>query len=145
MAGWEPGWREPTPGREPSKPGLDRRSTGPGEAASPPAPHHSQEALMKSHRRSQLQRSFAAGLAVAALAAPAAQAAPTLEPGTGDTPLSSEAVPVAPDAPAVTTTIDEGFDWGSAAIGAGGAGALIVLITLGGFKYASHTRFRVAP
>ena len=85
---------------------------------------------MTSHRRSQLQRSLAAGLAAAALAAPAAQAAPMLEPGTGDAPLSMgpdtrglEPDPAAP----VTTTIDEGFDWGSAAIGAGGAAAVLLL------------------
>ena len=105
---------------------------------------------MKSHRRSQLQRSLAAGLAVAALAAPA-QAAPILEPGSGDTPQSSgaelrglEPEPVTADSPAVTTTIDDGFDWGSAAIGAGGAGALIVLVSLGGLAYASRGRMPVA-
>ena len=75
-------------------------------------------------------------------AAPAAQAAPIREPGTGDTPLSTE--PVTADSPAMTTTIDEGFDWGSAAIGAGGAGALIVLVSLGGFKLASRDRVRIA-
>jgi hypothetical protein len=89
---------------------------------------------MTSHRRSQLQRSLAAGLAAAALAAPAAQAGPIVEPGSGGVPPSMgpdtrglEADP----APAVTTTIDEGFDWGSAAIGAGGAGMLILLALAG--------------
>ena len=96
---------------------------------------------MRSHRRSQLHRSLAAGLAVAALAAPAAQAAPIREPGTGDAALSTE--PVAADSPAITT-IDEGFDWGSAAIGAGGAGALIVLVSLGGFAYTTRGRMPVA-
>jgi hypothetical protein len=100
---------------------------------------------MTSHRHSNVKRSIAAGLAAAALAAPAAaQAGPTIEPGTGDAALPTESAPVAPESPAVTTTIDQGFDWGSAAIGAGGAGALIVLITLGGMKYASHGRIRVA-
>jgi hypothetical protein len=100
-----------------------------------------------SHRRSTLQRSLAAGLAVAALAAPAAQAYPTREPGTGDTPGSAtiDVTPVEtePAAP-VTTTIDEGFDWGSAAIGAGAAGALLALVSLGGYKFASRNHTRVA-
>ena len=41
-------------------------------------------------------------------------------------------------------TIDEGFDWGSAAIGAGGAGAAIVLVSLGGVAYV-HARHRAPP
>jgi hypothetical protein len=97
---------------------------------------------MTSHRRTQFSRSLAAGLAVAALATPAAQASPMLEPGTGDTALSTE--PAAADSPTITTTIDEGFDWGSAAIGAGGAGALIVLVSLGGFAYTTRGRMPVA-
>ena len=102
---------------------------------------------MRSHRRSQLQRSLAAGLVAAALAAPAAQAAPILEPGSGDAPLSMGPDPrglEADPSPAVTTTIDDGFDWGSAAIGAGGAGALIVLVSLGGFAYTTRGRMPVA-
>ena len=38
--------------------------------------------------------------------------------------------------------IDDGFDWGSAAIGAGGAGALVVLVSLGAFSYASRNRIQ---
>jgi hypothetical protein len=91
---------------------------------------------MTSHRRSQLQRSLAAGFAVAALAAPAAQAVPTREPGTGDAGLPIE--PVADDSPTITTMIDDGFDWGSAAIGAGTAGALLALVSLGGYKFVSR-------
>jgi hypothetical protein len=37
-------------------------------------------------------------------------------------------------------TIDEGFDWGSAAIGAGSAGAVIVLVSLGGAAYVARHR-----
>jgi hypothetical protein len=96
---------------------------------------------MTSHRRTQLQRSLAAGLAATALAAPAAHAAPNIEPSTGDAPASTEQG----SGPPAVTTIDEGFDWGSAAIGAGGAGALIVLVSLGGFTYASRERARLAP
>ena len=40
-------------------------------------------------------------------------------------------------------TIDEGFDWGSAAVGAGGAGAVIV-VSLGAFAFVSRDRMRVA-
>jgi hypothetical protein len=40
----------------------------------------------------------------------------------------------------VVRTIDEGFDWGSAAIGAGGAGAAIVLVSLGGAAYVARRR-----
>ena len=40
--------------------------------------------------------------------------------------------------------IDDGFDWGSAAIGAGGAGAIVVLISLGGVAYSSRHRITVA-
>jgi hypothetical protein len=96
---------------------------------------------MTSHRSSHFRRSLAAGLAVAALAAPAAQASPDRQPGSGDTPGSAaidvtgiETEPAAP----VVTTIDEGFDWGSAAIGAGAAGALLALVSLGGYKFASR-------
>jgi hypothetical protein len=102
---------------------------------------------MTSHRRTQFNRSLAAGLAVAALAAPAAQAVPTREPGTGDTPgsatLDATPIEIEPAAP-VTTTIDEGFDWGSAAIGAGAAGALLALVSLGGYKFVSRDHARVA-
>jgi len=106
---------------------------------------------MTCHRRSQLHCSLVAGFAVAAIAAPAAQAAPIIEPGSGDTPQSSgakilglEPEPIAADSPAVTTTIDEGLDWGSAAIGAGGAGALILLVSVGGIRYASRDHIRLA-
>ena len=101
---------------------------------------------MTSHRRS-LKRSIAAGVAIAALAAPAVQAAPIIEPGTGDTPGSQtlDVTPVETDSPPpVTVTIDEGFDWGSAAIGAGAAGALLALVSLGGYKFVSRGDARVA-
>jgi hypothetical protein len=42
-------------------------------------------------------------------------------------------------------TIDDGFDWGSAAIGAGAGGAVILLVSLGGVAVASRHRMRVAP
>jgi hypothetical protein len=101
---------------------------------------------MTSHRRSQLQRSLVAGLAAAALAAPAAQAAPILEPGSGHARVA-----MGPDArgleadpgPPVTITVDDGLDWGSAAIGAGGAGMLIALALAGGAQ-VNRGRTRVS-
>jgi hypothetical protein len=98
---------------------------------------------MTSHRRSQVRRSLAAAVAIAALAAPAGHAAPIRDPGTGDTPGSALIDPkevVEDQGTPVTTTIDEGFDWGSAAIGAGAAGALLALLSLGGYKFASRAR-----
>lgn len=89
---------------------------------------------MKSHRRSHLLRGLSAGLAVAALAAPAASARPMLDPGSGEAPLT--------DTTPVTVTVDDGIDWGSAAIGAGGAGMLL-LLAAGAATYGSHGRRRV--
>jgi len=81
---------------------------------------------MTSLRRIRIARSLAAGLAAIVLAVPSAQASQRLEPGSGEAP-----------APVETTVIDEGFDWGSAAIGAGGAGAVLVLVSIGGVALAS--------
>jgi len=83
---------------------------------------------------SRITRNISAGIAVMALAAPAAQARPITEQSSGDAPSAPETVP-AESRPA-TTIVDEGFDWGSAAIGAGGAGALIVLSLAGGSHVA---------
>jgi hypothetical protein len=100
---------------------------------------------MTSHRRWKFRRSVAAGLAVAALAVPAAQASPIRDPGAGDTP-GPAAIDVTPveteSAPAVTTLIDEGFDWGSAAIGAGGAAA-VLLLGAAGASALSALRHRI--
>ena len=84
-----------------------------------------------------LARMLAASLAVAALAAPAALAMP--DPG----PIVDEPTSATKNAPVVVRAADEGFDWGSAAVGAGSAGALIVLVSLGGFSYATRDRIRV--
>ena len=78
-----------------------------------------------------IARLVTAGLVAGALAAPAAVAQPI------DDPQTSEP---APSNTPVVRTIDEGFDWGSAAIGAGGAGAVIVLVSLGGVAYVSRHR-----
>jgi hypothetical protein len=87
---------------------------------------------------SGLGRMLAASLAAAALAAPPALA--MSDPG----PVVDEPTLVPTDAPVVVRASDEGFDWGSAAIGAGGAGAVIVLVSLGGFSFATRNRVRVA-
>jgi hypothetical protein len=159
---------------------------------------------MTSPRRSQFHRSLAAGVAAAALAAPAAQAVPSLEPGSGyagqvgttagelrtdaaqaggakapalaqsalrtdaaqsggatapalaQSALRTDAAqaggaqapavapePITIEAPAVTTIVDDGFNWGSAAIGAGAAGALI-LLGMASVAGASRVRMRTA-
>jgi hypothetical protein len=51
--------------------------------------------------------------------------------------------PIGVEAPVVTTIVDDGFDWGSAAIGAGAAGALM-LLALGSVAGASRVRMRTA-
>jgi hypothetical protein len=72
-------------------------------------------------------------------------------PKSGDTPADYPGTPDAPGAgkiaepaPTLTEATDTGgFDWPSAAIGAGGAGVLIV-VSLGGMALASRRRIRVA-
>jgi hypothetical protein len=80
---------------------------------------------IRSHR---LARLVAVSLTAAALVAPAASARPA--------PLDPPVV-IAPE-PAPVITVDNGFDWDSAAVGAGGAGALLLLVSLGGFTYRSR-------
>jgi hypothetical protein len=106
---------------------------------------------MKSHRRRRRIRALILALAACtALAAPAAA-----EPGAdypqpssakiGDTPADfAQPVAPTPKAPPLSEATDTGgFDWVSAAIGAGGAGVLIV-VSLGGTALASRRRMRVA-
>jgi hypothetical protein len=82
-----------------------------------------------SHR---ITRLVTAALLAGALAAPAASARPVSDP-----PIDNGSGPVViKPAPApVVQSIDEGFDWASAAIGAGAAGSLILLIGVGGTTY----------
>jgi hypothetical protein len=91
------------------------------------------EAAMTS-RTHRLVRTATVTVAAVALAAPAAGARPA-----GPDPVSSGAE--AP--PPVVQSIDEGFDPASAAIGAGGAGALILLAWVGGATYR-HRHRRIA-
>jgi hypothetical protein len=79
---------------------------------------------VQTHR---ITRLVAIGLAAMALAAPAASAVPARPDAT-----PADRVIIQPD---VAPLVDDGFDWGSAAIGAGGAGALILLLSAGGFSY----------
>ena len=80
-----------------------------------------------SHR---ITRLAAAGLIAGALAAPAASARPVSDP-----PIDNGSGPVAIDPAPVVQSVDDGFDWASAAIGAGAAGGLILLIGAGGTTY----------
>jgi hypothetical protein len=104
---------------------------------------------MTPHRSHRLARLLAAGVAAGALAAPPALARPIDDPQLpvfrdSGTTGAVEPAPAPADAPVVMRHIDAGFDWGSAAIGAGGAGALIVLVSFGGYAYGSRAQMRVA-
>jgi hypothetical protein len=80
-----------------------------------------------SHR---ITRLVLIGLAVLALAAPVASA----RPASADTPASDTPFVLEPEAP-VVQSVNEGFDWASAAIGAGFAGGIVLLIVWGGVTY----------
>jgi len=86
-----------------------------------------------SHR---ITRLATAGLVAGALAAPGASARPApLDPPVAP---GSEPVVIEPAPAPVVQTVDDGFDWGSAAIGAGVAGGLLLLIGAGGVGYRSR-------
>jgi hypothetical protein len=98
---------------------------------------------MPAHRpHHHARRALAASLAIAALTAPAANAAPAPEPG-GNRSISSTEIQALgrPSSPVVTRTTDDGFDWGSAAVGAGGATA-IALLALAASTAATRPRAR---
>ena len=76
-------------------------------------------------------RLVAIGLAAAALVLPAvASARPAARDATPAVPVVIE-----PDTAPVVEAVDTGFDWASAAIGAGVAGGLIMLVSFGGVTY----------
>ena len=83
-----------------------------------------------SHR---ITRLATAGLIAGALAAPAASALPA--PLDSPVPAGSDPVLIAPAPAPVVQSVEQGFDWDSAAIGAGAAGALVLLIGVGGTTY----------
>jgi hypothetical protein len=99
---------------------------------------------MTSHRF--ITKSLTIGLAATALGAPFASAGPPADIHL--TPQEQQVLasrgqgapePIARIAP----VSDDGFDWGSAGIGAGAAGAL-TLVALGAFGLAGNRRVRVA-
>jgi hypothetical protein len=97
----------------------------------------------RSHR---LARALAAGVAAAAFAAPPALA--RVDPPATAAFNSADATPTATvaspsNAPVVVRTVDTGFDWGSAAVGAGGAGALVTVALLGGSAIVTRRQIRV--
>jgi hypothetical protein len=96
------------------------------------------------HRSHRLARLLAAGVTAVALAAPPAVARPIDGPNEPVRPDPFETVVVEPEHAPVVQKIDDGFDWGSAAIGAGSGGALVVVVALGGVAYSSRHRVRVA-
>jgi hypothetical protein len=83
-----------------------------------------------SHR---ITRLLLIALAILALAAPVASARPESQDATPAVPVQIE-----PDAAPVVQSVDTGFDWASAAIGAGVAGGLILLVGWGGVTYRHH-------
>ena len=89
----------------------------------------------------RLAVALATVVAAAALAAPPALA--RIDPPATPSFNSREAAPTPMAAPVVVRTVDDGFDWGAAAIGAGAAGALIALASLG--AQTSRGRTRAAP
>jgi hypothetical protein len=76
-----------------------------------------------SHR---ITRLVLIGLAVLAIAAPVASARPA--------PVDTPTGPI-PAEPPVVQSVDNGFDMGSAAIGAGIAGGIVLLLVWGGVTY----------
>ena len=77
---------------------------------------------------------FVTALVVVAMAAPTASARP----------IDSEPAHASPPRPTVTRTVDEGIDLGSAALGAGGAGAVLML-TAAGAVTVMHRRRHDGP
>jgi hypothetical protein len=95
-----------------------------------------------SHR---ITRLVAVSLAAGALVTPAASARPT-GPDSPVPPSSGEPIVIEAEPAPVVQSVDEGFDWASAAIGAGGAGALILLVSAGGISYRHrHEHIGIAP
>ena len=95
---------------------------------------------MQSHRRRLRRTRIAAtSLVIAALAAPAANARVALDP-----PAAGQAAS-APERSTlvVSASPDDGFDWGSAGIGAA-AGAGLVLVGAGSFALTHRSRLRLA-
>jgi hypothetical protein len=93
---------------------------------------------MPARRTRRLTHTIAGALAITALAAPAALARPV---GWTSGPAQSSDLNVPARAPTVIHIAGNGFDWGSAGIGAG-ATAAIVLLSLGGVRAGSRGRMQ---
>jgi hypothetical protein len=108
-------------------------------------PIASKEATVSSLiRLRKISRIAAATLAALALAAPVASAQPIVDPPTtSPIELDLSAYDATPTPPVTIRATDNGFDWGSAGLGAAAVGAL-VLIAVGGFTAAHRARIRVA-
>ena len=78
----------------------------------------------------RITRLVSASLIAGALASPTSGARPA-----GPDPRSTSEPVVIEPAPPIVQSIDEGFDWASAAIGAGAAGGLVLLIGVAGSTY----------
>ena len=79
-----------------------------------------------SHR---ITRLVTVALLAGAIAAPAASAVPA-----GPDAPGGQAI-IEPEPAPVVQSVEQGFDWASAAIGAGGAASIILLVSLGGITY----------
>ena len=88
----------------------------------------------------RLRYVLVSALAIGALTAPAANAMTgeqfRASPGADGTPTKPSSQP----APTVTSTVDDGFDLGSAAMGAGTAATVLVLGGAGATASARHRR-----
>jgi hypothetical protein len=100
----------------------------------------SKEVPVSSHRRLRRTRVAATSLVIAALAAPSANARVALDPPAA--PHGAASAPQ-PSALVVSASPDNGFDWGSAGIGAA-AGAGLVLVGAGSFALSHRSRLRLA-
>jgi hypothetical protein len=94
--------------------------------------------MFRSRRR--LSSALAGALAIGAIAAPAANAVTGEEFQASPGPNSRSAIDSSTPAPTVSRTIDEGFDLGSAAIGAGSAAAVLLLGGAGATAVTRHRR-----
>jgi hypothetical protein len=103
-----------------------------------PAPSSKEASMSHTTHSRGFTRTAAATLAALALAAPAATAGPIIEP-----PIKQPTEPT-PARPAPVRATDESFDWGSAGIGAGATGGLI-LVAAAGLAAAHRARTRLAP
>src|SRR5262245_1759570 len=92
------------------------------------------------HSSRLCRHALVGALAIGAISAPAANAVTgeqfRASSGSEPTPTKVSSQP----APTVTRTLDDGFDLGSAAIGAGGAAAVLLLSGAGATAVSRHRR-----